>query len=111
MGSDTHLRRQWVDERGAREWPQNHAGGLTRTPRPDRHARLQDYDTDYLFSNLASYNQRIMGPEHGRRSQSGPTPHRRSPPAASIAGAPPALSSRTSASSLGTAAGLDAGGM
>src|ERR687886_3013229 len=25
---------------------------------------LQDYDTDYLFSNLAAYNQRIMGPEH-----------------------------------------------
>src|ERR671930_1255706 len=25
---------------------------------------LQDYDTDYLFSNLALYNQRIMGPEH-----------------------------------------------
>src|SRR4051794_20174648 len=25
---------------------------------------LQDYDTDYLFSNLAVYNQRIMGPEH-----------------------------------------------
>jgi pyruvate dehydrogenase (quinone) len=25
---------------------------------------LQDYDTDYLFSNLAFYNQRIMGPEH-----------------------------------------------
>jgi pyruvate dehydrogenase (quinone) len=25
---------------------------------------LQDFDTDYLFSNLALYNQRIMGPEH-----------------------------------------------
>ncbi len=25
---------------------------------------LQDYDTDYLYSNLALYNQRIMGPEH-----------------------------------------------
>src|SRR3954462_15625439 len=25
---------------------------------------LQDYDTDYLFSNLAAYNQRIMSPEH-----------------------------------------------
>ncbi len=25
---------------------------------------LQDYDTDHLFSNLAAYNQRIMGPEH-----------------------------------------------
>ena len=25
---------------------------------------LQDFDTDYLFSNLAIYNQRIMGPEH-----------------------------------------------
>jgi pyruvate dehydrogenase (quinone)/pyruvate oxidase len=25
---------------------------------------LQDYDTDYLYSNLAAYNQRIMGPEH-----------------------------------------------
>jgi pyruvate dehydrogenase (quinone)/pyruvate oxidase len=25
---------------------------------------LQDFDTDYLFSNLAAYNQRIMGPEH-----------------------------------------------
>ena len=25
---------------------------------------LQDYDTDYLFSNLAVYNERIMGPEH-----------------------------------------------
>ena len=25
---------------------------------------LQDYNTDYLFSNLAAYNQRIMGPEH-----------------------------------------------
>src|ERR1044072_5402341 len=25
---------------------------------------LQDFDTDYLFSNLAFYNQRIMGPEH-----------------------------------------------
>ena len=25
---------------------------------------LQDYDTDYLFSNLAAYNQRIMGPAH-----------------------------------------------
>jgi pyruvate dehydrogenase (quinone) len=25
---------------------------------------LQDYDTDYLYSNLAFYNQRIMGPEH-----------------------------------------------
>jgi pyruvate dehydrogenase (quinone) len=27
---------------------------------------LQDYDTDYLFSNLAAYNQRIMSPEHIR---------------------------------------------
>jgi pyruvate dehydrogenase (quinone) len=25
---------------------------------------LQDFDTDYLFSNLAAYNERIMGPEH-----------------------------------------------
>jgi len=25
---------------------------------------LQDFDTDYLYSNLAFYNQRIMGPEH-----------------------------------------------
>jgi pyruvate dehydrogenase (quinone) len=25
---------------------------------------LQDYDTDHLFSNLAAYNERIMGPEH-----------------------------------------------
>jgi pyruvate dehydrogenase (quinone) len=25
---------------------------------------LQDFDTDYLYSNLATYNQRIMGPEH-----------------------------------------------
>src|ERR687888_2741044 len=25
---------------------------------------LQDFDTDYLYSNLALYNQRIMGPEH-----------------------------------------------
>jgi pyruvate dehydrogenase (quinone) len=25
---------------------------------------LQDYDTDYLYSNLAAYNQRIMAPEH-----------------------------------------------
>jgi pyruvate dehydrogenase (quinone) len=25
---------------------------------------LQDFDTDYLFSNLAAYNQRIMSPEH-----------------------------------------------
>ncbi|HET7053433.1 MAG TPA: thiamine pyrophosphate-dependent enzyme [Solirubrobacterales bacterium] len=25
---------------------------------------LQDFDTDYLYSNLAAYNQRIMGPEH-----------------------------------------------
>src|ERR671926_554707 len=25
---------------------------------------LQDFDTDHLFSNLAAYNQRIMGPEH-----------------------------------------------
>jgi pyruvate dehydrogenase (quinone) len=25
---------------------------------------LQDFDTDYLYSNLAYYNQRIMGPEH-----------------------------------------------
>jgi pyruvate dehydrogenase (quinone)/pyruvate oxidase len=25
---------------------------------------LQDYDTDYLYSNLAVYNQRIMGPAH-----------------------------------------------
>src|ERR687887_2881664 len=25
---------------------------------------LQDYDTDYLYSNLAAYNQRIMSPEH-----------------------------------------------
>ncbi|HVS99849.1 MAG TPA: thiamine pyrophosphate-dependent enzyme [Solirubrobacterales bacterium] len=25
---------------------------------------LQDFDTDYLYSNLAVYNQRIMGPEH-----------------------------------------------
>jgi pyruvate dehydrogenase (quinone)/pyruvate oxidase len=25
---------------------------------------LQDFDTDYLFSNLAAYNARIMGPEH-----------------------------------------------
>jgi pyruvate dehydrogenase (quinone) len=25
---------------------------------------LQDYDTDHLFSNLAAYNQRIMGPAH-----------------------------------------------
>jgi pyruvate dehydrogenase (quinone)/pyruvate oxidase len=25
---------------------------------------LQDFDTDYLYSNLAIYNQRIMGPEH-----------------------------------------------
>jgi pyruvate dehydrogenase (quinone)/pyruvate oxidase len=25
---------------------------------------LQDFDTDYLFSNLAAYNQRIMGPAH-----------------------------------------------
>jgi pyruvate dehydrogenase (quinone)/pyruvate oxidase len=25
---------------------------------------LQDYDTDHLFSNLAVYNQRIMGPAH-----------------------------------------------
>jgi pyruvate dehydrogenase (quinone) len=25
---------------------------------------LQDYDSDYLFSNLAVYNQRIMSPEH-----------------------------------------------
>ena len=25
---------------------------------------LQDYDTDYLFSNLAAYNARIMSPEH-----------------------------------------------
>jgi pyruvate dehydrogenase (quinone)/pyruvate oxidase len=25
---------------------------------------LQDFDTDYLYSNLALYNQRIMGPAH-----------------------------------------------
>jgi pyruvate dehydrogenase (quinone) len=25
---------------------------------------LQDFDTDHLFSNLAAYNQRIMGPAH-----------------------------------------------
>jgi pyruvate dehydrogenase (quinone) len=25
---------------------------------------LQDFDTDYLYSNLAAYNQRIMAPEH-----------------------------------------------
>ncbi len=25
---------------------------------------LQDFDTDYLYSNLAAYNQRIMSPEH-----------------------------------------------
>src|SRR5919206_2484351 len=25
---------------------------------------LQDFDTDHLFSNLAAYSQRIMGPEH-----------------------------------------------
>jgi pyruvate dehydrogenase (quinone) len=25
---------------------------------------LQDFDTDYLFSGLAAYNQRIMSPEH-----------------------------------------------
>lgn len=25
---------------------------------------LQDYDTDYLYSNLALYNERVMGPEH-----------------------------------------------
>src|ERR687885_991972 len=25
---------------------------------------LQDYDTDFLYSNLAAYSQRIMGPEH-----------------------------------------------
>jgi pyruvate dehydrogenase (quinone)/pyruvate oxidase len=25
---------------------------------------LQDFDTDYLYANLAIYNQRIMGPEH-----------------------------------------------
>jgi pyruvate dehydrogenase (quinone)/pyruvate oxidase len=25
---------------------------------------LQDYDTDYLYANLAAYNQRIMAPEH-----------------------------------------------
>ena len=25
---------------------------------------LQDFDTDHLYSNLAAYNQRIMGPEH-----------------------------------------------
>ena len=25
---------------------------------------LQDFDTDFLYSNLAFYNQRIMGPEH-----------------------------------------------
>jgi pyruvate dehydrogenase (quinone) len=25
---------------------------------------LQDFDTDYLYSNLALYNQRVMGPEH-----------------------------------------------
>jgi pyruvate dehydrogenase (quinone)/pyruvate oxidase len=25
---------------------------------------LQDYDTDFLFANLAAYSQRIMGPEH-----------------------------------------------
>jgi pyruvate dehydrogenase (quinone)/pyruvate oxidase len=25
---------------------------------------LQDFDTDYLFSNLAAYNARIMSPEH-----------------------------------------------
>jgi pyruvate dehydrogenase (quinone) len=25
---------------------------------------LQDYDTDYLYSNLAAYSQRIMAPEH-----------------------------------------------
>src|SRR4051794_19675005 len=25
---------------------------------------VQDFDTDYLFSNLAAYNQRIMSPEH-----------------------------------------------
>jgi pyruvate dehydrogenase (quinone) len=25
---------------------------------------LQDFDTDYLFSNLAAYNQRIMDPAH-----------------------------------------------
>jgi pyruvate dehydrogenase (quinone) len=25
---------------------------------------LQDFDTDYLYANLAAYNQRIMSPEH-----------------------------------------------
>jgi pyruvate dehydrogenase (quinone) len=25
---------------------------------------VQDFDTDYLYSNLAAYNQRIMSPEH-----------------------------------------------
>src|SRR5919205_326804 len=25
---------------------------------------LQDFDTDHLFSNLAAYNQRVMGPAH-----------------------------------------------
>jgi pyruvate dehydrogenase (quinone)/pyruvate oxidase len=25
---------------------------------------LQDFDTDYLYANLAAYSQRIMGPEH-----------------------------------------------